>query len=67
MGSVGNIFVNAMTGDKWVDPYMYPGRCVDYCNGKGASSASQKSKYKTDHFTRFQLGRSGSWQVVPIL
>ena len=37
-GSLGNIYVNAMTGDKWVDPYMYPGICVDHCNSKGVSA-----------------------------
>jgi len=35
----GNIFTNAMTGDKYVDPYMYPGLCVNHCNSKGFSLA----------------------------
>ena len=27
-----------LVGDKLVDPYMYPGLCVDYCDKKGAST-----------------------------
>ena len=41
--SVGNGGVNAMVGDKWVDPGMYPGLCVRYCILKGVS-ASHKAK-----------------------
>ena len=36
-GFVGNTSDLMLTGDKLVDPYMYPGLCVDYCNGKGTS------------------------------
>ena len=49
-GSVGNIYVNAMTGDKRVDPYMYPGLCVQYCNSKGASARQKNPIIKTDRF-----------------
>ena len=50
-----------LTGDKLVDPYMYPGLCVDYCNGKGAS-VRQESKYKTDCVS--QVSAWPVWKLV---
>ena len=37
-GFVDDFGRNVMIGDKLVDPYMYPGMCVDYCNKKGGSA-----------------------------
>jgi hypothetical protein len=62
-GFAGNPFVNAITGDKFVDPYMYPALCVDYCNKKGTSAHQNKTNTKLTIFLGFKLAglEAGEW------
>jgi hypothetical protein len=44
-----------MTGDKFVDPYMYPGLCVDYCNSKGVAGCRKGKGRQLTAFLGFSL------------